>query len=146
MARSFALLRTTSSLTFAAAIFSESCARATVAPAPDSVVAFFSSVSQSATNMRKSRVSWSRSGATALPICEMLPPFPCEATVSALFSMAISFSAFRQRQQEGYQRNDQKDDKQNLRNAGGAGGNATEAEQCRDQCDDEKYDGVIQHF
>src|SRR6188472_241431 len=138
-------MRIASTLTLAAAMRSDNCARATVAPAPESVVAFLSSVSQSATNVRKSRVNCSRSGDTALSICVMVPPSPRAATASAFLSMASSLSAFRQRQQERHERNNQEYDEQDLRDASRSGCNAAEPEQRRDQRNDKKNDCVVQH-
>src|SRR5262249_295346 len=102
------------SLTFAADIRSANCARATVAPDPDSVAVFFSRISQSATNKRKSRVSCSRSGERCLVISVTWPPLWRGGSVCALLSIADSFSASRKRQQERHQRDDQEHDEQDL--------------------------------
>ena len=64
-----------SNLIFAAAIPSDNCVRATAAPAPESVVALWNSVSQSAMKRRKSCASCSRSGDRGFGIWAMLP-FP----------------------------------------------------------------------
>jgi hypothetical protein len=45
-----------------------------------------------------------------------------------------------------YDRTDQEHDEQHFGDAGGARSDSTEAENCRNQCDHEKYNGVMKHF
>lgn len=48
-------------------------------------------------------------------------------------------------EQEAGHCHDRKHNKKNLAYAHGAGGNAPKTEQCRDQRNDKKYNGVVQH-